>query len=121
MLWHSRDLQEGCMTTYISVLSLIIQFFVFPNRKILQKALEVISLSQNLKFSRLIHSYLLENSSKCSMSSTSSVMGQTSLGAALGGLFTLTHFSQLGMKHLLCLSHQWSCWERGGQRAAPVS
>lgn len=47
MLWHSRDLQKGCMTTYIiCVLSLVIQLFVFPVCKILQKALEVTTLSQ---------------------------------------------------------------------------
>lgn len=91
MLWQSRDLQElqDYLHNYIRVLSLVIQLFVFPICKILQKALEVTSLSQNLKFSGLIHSYLLENSSKCSISSTSCVMGQTSLCAALGGFFTL--------------------------------
>lgn len=123
MLWHSRDLQKGCMTTYlICVLSLVIQLFVFPICKILQKALEVTTLSQNLKFSELIHSYLLENSSKSSISSTSSVMGQTSLCAALGGFFTLIHFSQLGTKHLLYLSAGRSVLgERHVQRASPLS
>lgn len=107
---------------YIWVLSLVIQLFVFPLCKILQKALEVTSLSQNLKFSGLIHSYLLENSSKCSISSTSSVMGQISVCAALGGFFTLIYFSQLGMKHLLYLSHQWSVLgERHVQRASALS
>lgn len=37
------------LDNYISVLSLVIQLFVFPIRKILQKALEVTSLSQNFK------------------------------------------------------------------------
>lgn len=86
---------------YICVLSLVIQLFVFPIHKILQKALEVISLSQNFKLSGLIHGYLLENSSKCSMSSTPSVMGQTSFCAALVGVFTLIDFSQLEIRHLL--------------------
>lgn len=39
---------------YVRVLSLVIQLFVFPISKILQKALEVTSLSHNLKFSGLI-------------------------------------------------------------------
>lgn len=80
---------RDCLYNFISVLSLVVQLFVFPICKILQKALEVTSLSQNFKFSGLMHSYLLENSSKCTMSSTPSVMGHTSLCAARGWGFHL--------------------------------
>lgn len=49
-------------------------------------------------------------------------MGQTSLYAALGGFFTLIHFSQLRMKHLLYLSVGRSVLgERHVQRASPLS
>lgn len=39
------------------------------------------------------------------MNSSTPVMGQTPLRAALGGVFTLTHCSQLEVKHLLYLSY----------------
>lgn len=105
ILWHSKDLKEGCTTNYISVLSLTIQLLAFTICTILQKALKATSPTQNFmrnNFSGLIHSCLLE--SKCFMSSASSVTGQTSL-CNTGWGFILPHLSQLEIKHLLYLSH----------------